>query len=127
MKIFLAILSFPLFSFAFNTEYFDVKSESIKKIDMAYQREIISLKVSIKSPSAFSKPEAIVVREDSGFECQIVDTILLFSGYDVAEKTHHQEFEVKVKWSAGADLSGCLVELKHPSLIDARAYLFANY
>lgn len=127
MKVLFALLSFPFFCFAFNTEYFDLKNESIKKIDVAYQRDIISLKVSIKSPSAFSIPQAVVLREDSGFECQIVNTILLFSGYDAATGVHYQDFEIKVKWSAGADLSGCLMEVKHPSLFEARAYLFANY
>ena len=37
------------------------------------------------------------------------------------------EFEIKVAWSPGADMSGCLIEVKHPSLTNAKAYLFMNY
>lgn len=128
MKTALVLLTLlPCLSFAYNTEYFKVKSNSITKIDVANKSEVISLKVSIQSANPFSVPTATVTKEDGGFECQVSKTILLFAGYDTATGLHHQEFEIKVQWAPGADLSGCLVEVKHPSLTNAKAYLYLNY
>lgn len=128
MKIALILLTLlPGLSFAYNTEYFNVKSNSITKIDVANKSEVISLKVSIKSANAFSVPTAVVTKEDGGFECQVSKTILLFAGYDTVTGLHHQDFEIKVQWGPGSDLSGCMIEVKHPSLTQAKAYLFMNY
>ncbi len=127
MKTFLSFFLLSSICFAYNTKYFDLQSNSLRSINVENEENSISLRVKIESPSSFSMPEAGVVREDSGFECRITRKILLFAGYNAETKIHHQEFEIKVEWSPGADMSGCLIEVKHPSLTNAQAYLFMNY
>ncbi|MBK7963257.1 MAG: hypothetical protein IPK04_19975 [Bdellovibrionales bacterium] len=127
MKTVFALVFFSSICFGYNTKYFDLHSNSTTKIDVKDEDSTISLRVSIQSPSSFSVPEASVIEEDSGFECRITKTLLLYAGYDAVNKIHHQDYEIKVNWSPGADQSGCLIEVRHPSLTDSRAYLFMNY
>lgn len=127
MKTFFAFLIFSSCCLAYNTKYFDLHNHSTTKIDVKDENSTISLRVAIQSPSSFSIPEAFVLKEDSGFECRISKKILLFAGFDAVTKLHHQEFEIKVDWSPGADQSGCLIEVRHPSLTNSRAYLYMNY
>jgi hypothetical protein len=127
MKIFLFSFFLSSLCFAYNTKYFDVQSNSLKSINVENEASTTSLRVWIESPSSFSIPEADVLKEDSDFECRITRKILLFAGYNAETKIHRQQFEIKVEWSPGADMSGCLIEVKHPSLTNAKAYLFMNY
>lgn len=127
MKAFFAIFFVSSLGLAYSPKYFDIQSYATQPIDVANEEKIISLRVEIQSPSSFSIPDAAILSEDEGFGCKIKQKILLFAGYDAVAKIHHQVFEIKVEWSPGADLSGCLVEVTHPSLTQARAYLFMNY
>jgi hypothetical protein len=117
----------PSLSFGYNTEYFPVTSEYTTRVDVAGRVPIISFRVTIQSLDAFSVPEAVVTREDADFNCRIVKRILLTADFNSVTKVHTQDYEIGVEWAPGGDLSGCLVEITHPSLVDAFGYLYMSY
>lgn len=78
MKAFFAIIFVSSFGLAYSPKYFDIQSYATQPIDVANEEKTISLRVEIQSPSSFSIPDAAILSEDEGFDCEIKQKILLF-------------------------------------------------
>jgi len=114
-------------TFAYNTQYVDLMPKQAVMFDVAGTPGYVSLRFDVKGQDGFEKPQAKVIDQKNGFECEIDRMILLFSGYNAQTKLFNQQWEVRVNWSPGADLSGCEVEVTHSALPWARAELYMNY
>lgn len=112
---------------AWNTRYFEIYPGQSKKIDVANSNGLISLKVKIQKQDAFSEPQAFVTREDSGFECHLDRIILLTSAFDSVTKKWNQEFEIRIIWSPGADLSSCQLDVRLPENQSSQVTLGMSY
>lgn len=121
------ILLIGSYSYAYNTKYFNIHTDQTESIDVANQKNIISLKWNVLSTNGFIAPKAQVLYNGGDFQCQIKNTILLFSGYNQKSKLWTQTWEVKVAWQPGTDQSECLVEVKHPDEGSSFAKLYMNY
>lgn len=115
------------YSYAYSTKYFNIHTGQTKLVDVANQKNIISLKWDVLSTDGFIVPSAQVLNQEGDFQCQIKKTILLFSGYNQEAKLWSQTWEIKVEWSPGTDQSGCLVEVSHPDEGSSYAKLYLNY
>ncbi len=59
-------------------------------------------------------PWVRVVRQEGGFGCRIQSVELLGSRLDPEGKVRASSYEIKISWTPGADLSGCLIRLEDP-------------
>jgi hypothetical protein len=113
--------------FAYNTKYFEIQSGQIKVIDVANQKNDISLKWKLHSTDGFFTPKATVIKQLGDFECKIKNQILLTSDYNEETKIWTQAWEIKVQWQPGTDYSGCLIQITHPNETSSFAELVMNY
>ncbi|GAB4013451.1 MAG: hypothetical protein Fur0010_10320 [Bdellovibrio sp.] len=114
-------------AFAYNTQYIDLNPLEGVVVDVAGTPGHVSLRLKLESGNALENPKAVVLTEYNGFECEIDRVLLLFSGYNQSLKKFNQEWEIRVNWFPGADLSGCEIEVTHSSLPWARAELYMKY
>lgn len=127
MKKLLVLLSLISFNaFAYNTEY--SKLIPGKKIFVDVQnKDVISLTLDTKSQDPFAQPVVKLVSQWGNFECAYKQTLLSYSGYDMETRVHKKTWEIQIDWTPGADLSGCIVNVKFPGVKDSQAELFMNY
>lgn len=114
-------------AFAYNTQYVDLIAYEGVAIDVAGTDGQVAFRLKVDSTNSLEKPQAVVLEEHNGFECEIDRVILLFSGYNQSSKKFSQDWVVVVNWFPGADLSGCQIEVTHTDLPWARAELYMNY
>ena len=118
-----------LFSFnvmAHNTKYNKLIPGKEILIDVAKQ-DIISLTLDSKSADSNLVPKIELIKEWSGFECDYKQTLLLLAGFNPTLGLHTRTWEIQLIWKPGADLSGCIVKVSFPGMLDSRAELFMNY
>ncbi|MBO9666798.1 MAG: hypothetical protein J7501_08285 [Bdellovibrio sp.] len=113
-------------AFAYSTNYtnLDDKATYVEAVQASNQDGVISLRVVVKNVGQTVAPKAAVIDQVAGFKCQVIKTNLLESSYDAASNTFTQSFEAKVIWTPGAENSGCVVQVFHPSLNNTRAVIY---
>ena len=113
-------------AFAYNSEYSKLTPGKEILVD-AGKKDVISLTLETKSKSDKAQPTYSLVKQWSNFECEYKQTLLLNSSYDLAKKIYTKTWEIQVTWTPGADLSGCIVKVAFPGMVDSRAEIFMNY
>lgn len=121
----LAILS-SISAFAYNSEYSKLTPGKEILVD-AGKKDVISLTLETKSKNGEAEPKYSLVKQWSNFECEYKQTLLLNSSYDLTKKIYSKTWEIQVTWTPGADLSGCIVKVSFPGMLDSRAEIFMNY
>jgi hypothetical protein len=111
---------------AHNTKYNKLIPGKEILIDVAKQ-DIISLTLDSKSADSNLVPKIELIKEWSGFECDYKQTLLLLAGFNPTLGLHTRTWEIQLTWKPGADLSGCIVKVSFPGMLDSRAELFMNY
>ena len=108
------LISVPVFSC--DTLGDRVLLEEGKKVELdVFGRSVVKLLAREIGPSEIFS--ARVIDNYAGFECEVVDVVSL--SQDCAE--------IRVRWSPGADFSGCDVEVSSKTGKSYRAFLFMDY
>lgn len=123
------IFSPELFAGGYNftpIELLEGKNISIDVVDYPKFAVLQVVAPKYKQPLA----PTVTIQNENGFECDVYDNAL--SGYEIEyDPINNEEYfigtwEIIIRWSPGADLSGCHVEVNMPQRQTSKVHLFMN-
>lgn len=106
-------------------QIFPVKLEDLTVLDVANTQGQVILEY-INWTDNTQNPVVAVIEEQNDFTCEVKEVKHMRS-FESPSYPSENIYHILVNWSPGADLSGCVIQIKHPDFKDSLVHLEMNY